>query len=76
MRILTRCVYRGEGQTNMKKLSKRQVDDLLTMIEHTRRDLKYGEGGTFNDGKENIDSKDVRKVERAIDWIKVFILSN
>lgn len=55
------------------KLTTRQIDDLLTLIEHTRTDLSYGEGGSFNYG-EGFDEKDAKKAERAIAIIKQLII--
>lgn len=54
------------------------TDDLITMIEHSRRDMGYGENGSFNrEGKDQdyeFDTKDAKKVIRAIDFIKRLIL--
>jgi len=57
------------------KLSKKKIDDLLNMIDHSRRDISYGEGGTFGDGND-YDKKAIKSVERAIETIKKIILTN
>jgi hypothetical protein len=58
------------------KLSKRTTDDLLTLIEHTRADISFDGGGTFNLGDDDNthDAKSAKKAERAIDFIKRLIL--
>lgn len=57
------------------KLTNRQINDLLNMVDHTRRDISYGEGGTFGDG-ESCDKKTLKSVERAIKVINLIILTN
>ena len=62
-------------------MNKRNIDDLLTLIEHTRRDISYGWGGTFGgeyykDGEEKFDEVSARKAERAIEFIKKIILQS
>jgi hypothetical protein len=60
------------------KISKRTIDDLLIMTSHSRQDISYGDGGTFNqfikNGKEDFDPVDARRVLRAIEFIKKLIL--
>lgn len=57
------------------KLSPRQIDDLLTLVEHTRTDLSYYEGGSYTeDSGETFNKKDAKKSERAIELIKKIIL--
>jgi hypothetical protein len=56
------------------KLSKRDIEDLLTMIRHTRADISYNEGGSYNDMEDNVDDKDVAASKRAIEIIKKIIL--
>ena len=60
------------------KISNRTVDDLLTMVQHSRIDISYDAGGSFLDVKvktdNKLDTKDVRKVERAIKFIEKIIL--
>lgn len=56
------------------KISQRTTNDLLTLIEHARHDIHYGEGGTYNAGEDEIDYKAIKKAERAIDFIKSLIL--
>ena len=62
------------------KLSKRTIDDLLTMIQHSRADISFREGGSFNKEDKNcdwpFDPIDAKKVERAIEWIKKLIIQN
>ena len=62
----------------LMKLSKRTIDDLLTMIRHTRIDISYDGGGSYNKGDSNHshDPKDARKSERAIEFIKKLIIEN
>ena len=63
------------------KLTKRDVDDLITMILHIRKDISYGNGGTFitgetdKDGDWELDEKDLEKVLRAIGLIKTIIIT-
>ncbi len=54
------------------------ADDLLVMIQHTRGDMSFREGGTFNAGKdfEDFDEKDAKKVLRAIEFIKKLIIES
>lgn len=56
------------------KISNTTVNDLLTLIDHTRRDIQYGEGGTYNEGEDEIDTKAIKQAERAIDFIKQIII--
>jgi len=58
------------------KLTRQQARDLLTMIEHSRRDISFREGGSFVDlnNEEEVDHVAVKSVERAIDVIKQLIL--
>ena len=61
------------------KLSQKRIDDLLTLIEHSRRDIRYGEGGSYNmdaGGTESaFDEKSAKKSERAIEFIQDLILT-
>lgn len=63
------------------KLSQRTVDDLLTIIAHTKEDMSYGdEGSYYNIDKMNkncdcpFDQKSAKSAERAIAFIKKLIL--
>jgi hypothetical protein len=62
------------------KLSKRTIEDLLTLISHVRADINYGGNGTYNKddghGGYAFDEKDGKKSERAIEAIKKIILSS
>lgn len=65
------------------RLTKKDVDCLLTLVEHTRQDLSYGWGGTYGDGSSDdsgknsgIDKKEVTKALRGIDVIKRLILTD
>ncbi len=63
------------------KLSKKQIDDLLTLVDHTRKDIGYGWGGTYggydesDKGAERESEKNIRKSERAIELIKQIIIT-
>lgn len=59
----------------MIRFTKRECDDFLTLIHHMRNNIAYGEGGTFNDGDDNVDTKEVKKVERAIERLKVLLVN-
>ena len=58
------------------KISNRTVDDLLTLIEHTRIDISFDGGGSYNlgDSDNTHDVKSAKKAERAIEFIKIIIL--
>lgn len=58
------------------KISKRTVDDLITLIEHVHQDISFNGGGTFckHDLDNSHDPVDARKAERAITFIKKLIL--
>lgn len=62
------------------KLTEKQVDDLLTLVDHARKDIGYGWGGSYG-GYEESDkeekreaNKKIKKSERAIELIKKIIL--
>jgi len=62
------------------RISPRQVNDLLNLIDHARRDIEYGWGGTYG-GYEESDKQaakeskqSVKNTERAINFIKKLIL--
>ncbi len=62
------------------KLSQRQINDLLNLIDHSRRDISYGQGGSFG-GYEEEDKKaekesekEIKSAERAIELIKTIIM--
>lgn len=59
------------------KLTQRQVNDLLTLIEHARTDIAYKEGGTYVDldDDDKADEKAIRASERAIEFIKKLIVT-
>lgn len=52
------------------------VNDLLTLIQHTRTNISWGVGGSFNTGEDGqeIDTAAVKSAERAIDFIKTLIM--
>jgi len=58
------------------KISPRMVNDLLTLIQHTRTNISWGVGGSFNTGEDGqeIDTAAVKSAERAIDFIKTLIM--
>jgi hypothetical protein len=59
------------------KMSKQTASDILTMIEHTRRDIAYGAGGIFareSGMSEEVDAREVARVERAIEALKALIV--
>ena len=60
------------------KISQRTVNDLLAMIYHSRQNIGYGESGSFTvenkKGEWVFDTKSVKQVERAIDFIKKVLL--
>jgi hypothetical protein len=59
------------------KLSNKAIDDLLTLVDHVRRDISYGEGGTYTTvDNSSVDKVAIKKAERAIDFIKGFIISS
>ena len=58
------------------KLTKRQREDLILLLEHVKQDLSYQEGGTFvhpND-EDKVDKTAVQRVKRAKEWILTNIL--
>lgn len=57
------------------KITKRIADDLRTLIRHTRADISYNGGGSYNKGDDNNshDPIDARKAERAIAFIEELI---
>lgn len=56
------------------KLSAKNTNDLLNLIDHTRLDISYGVGGSYGDGDDYLDSKGIKSSERAIILIKKIIL--
>ena len=60
------------------KLSKRAITDLLNLVDHSRMDISYGEGGTYynKEKTDEIDYKGIKSSERAIEIIKTIILNN
>jgi hypothetical protein len=60
------------------KMPQRIVDDLLTLIRHTRTDIGFNGGGTYNlgDNDNTHDKKEAKKAERAIEFIKKLILTD
>jgi hypothetical protein len=56
------------------KISERTIDDLLTLIEHSHRDMSYGGGGSYtSENCEDYNKKDGKKALRAIEFIKKII---
>ncbi len=55
------------------KIPKQNVDNLITLIEHAQSDISYEEGGTYNDGFDNFDTKAAKKAQLAIE---LFIKQN
>jgi len=64
----------------MIKLTQKQIEDLLTLINHAEKDISYGWGSSYGgydeeDKQEIADHKKaVKKSERAIKVIKKIIL--
>lgn len=56
------------------QLSKRDKEDLLNIIDHTRRNLSWGEGGSFIDDDGNSDPKQAKSAERGIELIKQLVI--
>lgn len=63
------------------KLSPREVDDLLTLVEHARMDIAFGSEGSYlnigemdAESRGGADKKAIKKSERAIDLIKRIII--
>lgn len=62
------------------KLSPKQVNDLLNLIDHARKDISYGWGGSYggydeSDKKAEKESeKAIKSSERAIELIKKIII--
>ena len=54
-------------------LNKTEVNNLLMMIDHSRRDMSYSAGGSFGDG-DNFNAKEIRQVENAIETLKQIIV--
>lgn len=59
----------------MIKFTKRETEDFLTLIRHARIDISYQEGGSYNDGDDNVDKKEVEKSARAIERLKVLMVN-
>lgn len=60
----------------MVKLTKREIEDFLELISHVRTDISFGEGGTFNKWEDgSFDEKAVKKVQRAIDRLKIIMVN-
>ncbi len=62
------------------KLTPKQINDLLNLIDHARKDIGYGWGGTYG-GYEESDKREekksiasVKSSERAIEIIKTIIM--
>ena len=54
-------------------MTDKQKDELLTLIEHVRRDISYGQEGTFGDGNRFFE-KEAGKVNRGIETLKKILL--
>ncbi len=64
---------------NMSKVgfTQREINDLLVLIHHARRDIAYGGDGSYvkDAGGENApDKKEAKKAERAIEALKRVML--
>lgn len=64
-------------KSGVLKLSDAERRALETVIRHTRADISYGEGGSFNkegkDGQFPFDQQEAKRAERGLDIIE-FIL--
>ena len=62
------------------KLTQKEINNLIVMIQHSRIDMSYGEGGTFNytdkNGTSDYDEKEAKRVEQAMITIKRLILTS
>jgi hypothetical protein len=61
-------------------MNKKEINDLMTLIEHCRRDISYKTSGTYlhiddNGSLTKLDTKAIRASERAINVIKRIILN-
>lgn len=50
-----------------------EINLVLKLIEHARRDISYGAGGSFGDG-DNVDMAEIRRVEKAIEIVKRLVI--
>lgn len=61
-------------------LTKKQIESLLTLVEHAHRDICYGPEGTYcktGSGEDNdFDERSAREANFAIDFIKGMISEN
>ena len=50
-----------------------EINLVLKLIEHARRDISYGTGGTFGDGGD-FDAAEIKRVEKAIEIVKRLVI--
>ena len=59
------------------KFSKTTIDSLRVLINHARRDISYGAGGSYiNIENDKFNKKDEEKAQRAIKFIETLINLN
>lgn len=56
-------------KSGVPEFSKNEIKNIKKLIEHSRRDIDYREGGTFGDG-DNFDTNEAKRVECALSIIE------
>lgn len=54
-------------------LTERDVQDLVVLVNHAETDISYNEGGSYNDGYEDLDLNSIQAAERAINLLEGII---